>query len=90
MKINNTNYRIKEKIYKDGHKEYIAQYAINCLFFNIWRDYVCDVWDYGYDTVNFICCGKTYEDCKQHLIESIEKNENEYKKKTIDKIKYYD
>ena len=37
-----------------------------------WRNYICDVQNYGYAKINYICCGKTYEDCKQHLIESIE------------------
>ena len=90
MIINNKKYRIVEKIYKDGHKEYKAQYAINYFLFNIWRDYVCDVWDYGYATVRFICGGHTYEDCKEYLIESIKKKEKKYRETTIEKINYID
>ena len=88
MIINNKEYRIQEKIWEDGHKEYKAQYAINCLFFKIWRNYICDVQNYGYAKINYICCGKTYEDCKQHLIESIKKNEQRRKENTIKKINY--
>ena len=76
-------YRIRETIFEDGHKEYKAQYAINCLFFNIWKDYICDIWDYGYGSIAFICCGHTYEDCKKHLLFTISRKEKERKATNI-------
>lgn len=33
MKIKNKEYRIKEKVYKDGNKVYTAQVATNFYFF---------------------------------------------------------
>ena len=84
------NFRIVEKTYGDGHKEYKAQEVfLNFGLFKIWKDYVCEVLDMGYGRINFICCGKTYEDCKQHLLETIEKKEKAKLKATIiNKVSY--
>ena len=40
MKIKNKEYRIKENVYKDGHKVYTAQVATNFYFFKIWNDFI--------------------------------------------------
>lgn len=56
MKIGNKEYRIKEETYKDGHNVYIAQYAINFLFFKIWRDFIITSRNYYGNCVNFRCC----------------------------------
>ena len=63
MKIKNKEYRIKEKVYKDGHKVYTAQVATNFYFFKIWNDFISSVSDYGYGCIRWICCGHTYEEC---------------------------
>ena len=78
-------YRIKEKTYGDGHKEYIAQEAyLNFGLFKFWRNHVCNVLNYGYGTVRIICCAKTYETCEQYLLESIKKKkDNVLKNKVI-------
>ena len=88
MKIKNKEYRIKEKVYKDGHKVYTAQVATNFYFFKIWNDFVSSVSDYGYGCIRWICCGNTYEDCKQHLLESLESQEKAKNKITIESINY--
>lgn len=89
MIINGKKYRIKEEVYKNGDKNYTAQYAINCLFFNIWKDYPSEIADYGYATVRFICTGNTYEECKERLLKSIETKEKLQDSKTVVNIKYF-
>ena len=71
MIIDGKLYRIKEDIYADGHKEYTAQRGYKILFFTIWRNFVISSIDYGYGSVNLICCGTTYKDCLEHLKESL-------------------
>ena len=78
------NFRIIEKTYGDGHKTYKAQKVfLNFGLFKIWEDYICDVLDMGYGRIRYICCGETYEDCRQHLLETIEKKEKQRLKNTI-------
>lgn len=91
MEIDKTKYRIVEKTFGDGHKEYTAQEVfLNFGLIKIWKDYVCDVWDYGYGKINFICCAETYESCKQYLLESLEKKEAlRLKKQIISEKNYY-
>lgn len=86
MKIDGKYYRIKEKVYKDGHKEYTAQKAINFYLFKIWRNFSCGVTDYGYGSINWICCGETYEDCKKYLLETLEEHKKQKAKTTIDVV----
>lgn len=88
MIIDGKLYRIKEEIYADGHKEYTAQRGYKILFFTIWRNFVTSSIDYGYGTVNFICCGTTYEDCLEHLKESLAKQKAEKDKTTVTKTNY--
>lgn len=86
--MGNKEYRIKEEIYGDGHKVYTAQYAINCLFFKFWRDFIIKTYEYGTNSFNIICCGNTYEDCKKYLIESIKEQNDLKMRTTIDHVKF--
>lgn len=79
----NQKYRIIEKTYGDNHKEYIAQYLfLNFGLFKIWQNYICDTLDYGYGQIRCICAGKTFDECKKHLLETIQK-----KKVALDNVK---
>lgn len=74
--INSNKYRIKETIYRDGHKQYVAQERKTILFFiKYWRpimtEYMCD----GYTLVPFYCTYNTYEKCRNKLKEYLEKKE---------------
>ena len=88
MKIKNKEYHIKEKVYKYGHKVYTSQVATNFYFFKILNDFISSVSDYGYGCVRWICCGHTYEECKQHLLESLESQEKSKNKRTIESTNY--
>lgn len=90
MTIDGKLYRIKEEVYADGHKEYTAQRGYKILFFTIWRDFICDIWDYGYGSVRFICCGENYKDCLKHLKESLAKQKVKKNKTTVIKTNYED
>ena len=90
MIIDGKLYRIKEEVYADGHKKYTAQRGYKILFFTIWRDFICDTWDYGYGSVTFICCGETYNDCLEHLKKSLAKQKAKKNKNTVVKINYED
>ena len=69
MKINGKYYRIQEKVYKDGHKTYTAQVAINLYFFKIWTDFI-----YRSDkTRNWVISGRTYGECRQNLFNYFKK-----------------
>ena len=82
-------YRIIEKEYEDGHKEYTAQEAVTIFGFPIyWEKYVMCVDDYGFGSIRYICCGKTYEECLQKLNESLQAKEKERKKNKV-KCKIY-
>lgn len=83
-------YRIIEKIYGDNHKEYIAQYLfLNFGIFKIWKNYICDTLDYGYGQIRCICVGKTFDECKKRLVETIQKKKVEQDKNQIISIKKY-
>jgi hypothetical protein len=81
------DYRIKETIYKDGHKGYIAEEAHRFLFFKWWKPFICDVWDYGYAKVRFICGGKTFDDCKTQLLDCLKQREVKIDANTVISIK---
>lgn len=86
MKIGNKHYRIKEEVYKDGHKEYIAQQEFNLFFFKLWLDFIYEDEDGLYD---MCCIGDTYEECKQKLIDILESKEKEDDKEVIVSTNYY-
>ena len=81
------DYRIKETIYKDGHKKYIAEKAHRFLFFKWWKPFICDVWDYGYAKVRFICGGKTLDECKAHLSDCLKQKEAKTDADTVISVK---
>jgi len=84
MKIYNKDFRIVEKTYSDGHKEYHAeQLSINLLFFKIWKDYVYGVSDYGYGSIVWKYRFKTYDECLDYLTKNLEEK---YKDKISGKI----
>ena len=84
-------YRIIEKIYEDGHSEFMAQEAETIFGIPIWwKKYVLRVDDYGYGSVRYLCYGKTYDDCLQQLKENLVEKERERKKSTIKSIIYHE
>lgn len=84
-------YRIIEKEYEDGHKVFTAQQAVTIFGFPIyWEKYVLKEENYYGDTVRFICCGKTYEDCLQQLKENLVEKENARKKNTVKHTIYHE
>lgn len=84
MKINGKYYRIQEKVYKDGHKTYTAQVAINLYFFKIWTDFI-----YRSDKIrNWVMSGRTYEECKQNLLKYFDNKEQAHNKITIESTNY--
>lgn len=83
-------YRIVEKEFEDGHKEYIAQDAVMLFGHPIfWKKHIYEVGCgfYG-EPVNFHCYGDTYEECLSKLKESLNKQEKARKKDTIKSITY--
>ena len=67
MKIHNKEFRIIEKTYGDGHKEYHAeQLLINLLFFKIWKDYV-------YGSISWKYRFNTYDECLDYLTKNLNK-----------------
>ena len=73
MKIHNKEFRIIEKTYGDGHKEFHAEQLIFNLFgLKFWKDYIYDIWDYGYATINFKWRFETYQECLDYLTKNIE------------------
>lgn len=89
MKIDNKYYRIIEKTYEDGHKEYVAQQAINFIFFKWWKNYVHEKLEYGYATVNCIYSYPTYNDCYNSLIFNIEMKRDKLKNQKLVKTEIY-
>ena len=86
-----TKYRIIEKEFEDGHKTYMAQEAIKFLGITIgWKKYVLRVDDYGYGSISYICCGKTYDDCLQQLKKNLEEKERARLKSTVKSIRHYE
>lgn len=84
MKICGKEFRIIEKTYGDGHKEYHAEALwLNLFFFKIWKDYVYDVWDYGYGSISFKDRFSSYEECVKNLTGNVEKK---YKEKQSEKL----
>lgn len=73
MKIHNKEYRIIKKVYGDGHEEYHAEERIlNLFLFEIWKDYVYGISDYGYGSIVYKYRFPTYEECLDYLIKNIE------------------
>jgi hypothetical protein len=83
----NEAYRIKEIVYKDGHKKYIAEKAYKFLCFKWWKPFICDVWDYGYAKVRFICGGETFDECKAHLLDCLKQRKAKTDSDTVISIK---
>lgn len=74
MKIHNKEYRIIEKTYGDGQKQYHAEYCcLNLFFIKFWKDYVYDYIDYGYGSISYKYRFPTYQECLDYLTENIEK-----------------
>lgn len=87
----NNKFRIKETIYKDGHKQYVAQVQKSILFFikywkNIVLDYKCDV----LDVYRIYCKGNTYEECYNKLKDYIEKEEKYNASVTVNDVNYFE
>lgn len=87
----NSKYRIIEKVFEDGHKEYVAQESRLRLFGRniFWKDYVLREDDYYGNTVRWICCGNTYDECVEQLKENLESKERSKKKNTIVSTNYH-
>lgn len=85
------NYRIVEKIYADGHKEYIAQKAKSFLFFKIWKNYVLKEEAFCWDgsTVKFFCDAETYEECLKKLNDDLALKKALKDHSTVKEINYY-
>lgn len=83
-------YRIKEIIFADGHKRYIAQDAVR--FFGVtlwWKDHINRVINYYGCDVSFICYGNTYEECKDSLMKNIKEKEDKKLQSSVVKTNYY-
>ena len=75
MKIHNKEYRIIKEVYGDGHEEYHAEERIlNLFLFEIWKDYVYGISDYGYGSITYKYRFPTYDECLDYLIKNIEYN----------------
>ena len=84
MKIHNKEFRIVEETFGDGHKSYHAEYLfLNLFFFKIWKDYIYDVWDYGYACINYAYRFKTYDECLDYLTKNLEEKYNDEQNKKI-------
>lgn len=84
-------YRIIEKIYEDGHSEFTAQEAETIFGLPIyWKKYVLKEEDYYGNTVRWICCGETYDDCLQQLRENLIDKEKARKKNTVKSTIYHE
>jgi len=84
MKIHNKEFRIVEKTYADGHKEYHAEECIlNLFFFRIWKDYVYGISYYGYGSVNWKYRFNTYNECLDYLVKNLDEK---YKSKQNNKL----
>ena len=85
MKIFNKEYRIVEKTFGDGHKEYHAQQLVlNLFLFKIWKDYIYDILEYGYGMLIMKYRFHTYDECLEYLTNNIkEKEEAKQKAKII-------
>ena len=83
-------YRIVEKEYEDGHKEYLAQEAVMLFGHPIfWRKHVYETTsDFYGETVNLYCYGDTYEECLDRLKKSLDKEEEKRKKNMVKSITY--
>lgn len=79
MNINYTGY---------ASKELAEEAAVDVKKANENNDSPFGVSDYGYCCIRWICCGNTYEDCKQHLLESLESQEKAKNKRTIESTNY--
>ena len=90
MKIHNKEYRIIEKTFGDGHKEYHAEKRIlNLFFFGIWEDYIYGVDDYGYGSIVYKYRFDTYEECLDYLTKNIEDKLKEENNKKIISINIF-
>lgn len=84
-------YRIVEKIYEDDHSLFTAQEAETIFGIPIyWKKYVLGVDDYGYGSINYICCGDTYDSCLQQLRENLAEKEKARKKNTVKSTIYHE
>lgn len=84
-------YRIIEKIYEDGHSEFMAQEVKTIFGFPIyWKKYVLKEEDYYGNTVRWICCGDTYDGCLKQLKENLIEKEEERKKNTVKSTIYHE
>ena len=87
MKIHNKEFRIVEKTYGNGLKQYHAEYCyLNLFFFKLWKDYEYDYVDYGYGSISYKYRFKSYDDCLEVLTKNIEdKIKEKNNKKVINK-----
>ena len=84
-------YRIKEIVFADGHKRYIAQDAVR--FFGItlwWKDHINSVVNHLGCDIRFFCCGNTYEECKDLLMKNLKEKEDKKLQSSVIKTNYYD
>lgn len=61
--------------------------VLNLFLFKIWKDYVYDVWDYGYGSITWKYRFHTYEECLEYLTKNIEDKESAKQKDEIDSLK---
>ena len=88
--INSNKYRIKETIYRDGHKQYIGQVRKSLFFIKYWKNIVLD-WrccSNGFYCYRCYCEGCTYEECHNKLKDYIEKEERYNASITVDMVNY--
>ena len=73
MEIGNKEFRIVEKVFDDGHKEYHAErLLINLFLFKIWRDYV-----YGSGYASFKYSFSTFDECLNYLVKDVTEKQKE-------------
>ena len=86
-----TKFRIIEKEFKDGHKEYVAQESVKLFGVIIyWKDYVLSEDNYYGNTIRWICGGETYDGCLQQLKENLKEKEYAKLKNSIKRVNCYD
>ena len=90
MKIHNKEFRIVEKTYGNGLKQYYAEHCyLNLFFFKLWEDYEYDYVDYGYGSISYKYRFPTYDECVKEQTKNVEEKIKEKNNKKIINIKIF-
>ena len=83
-------YRIKETVFADGHKTYIAQDAVRFLGVTLWwKDHINSITNYYGCDFRVFCYGSTYEECKDLLMKNLKEKEDKKLHSSVVKVNYY-